>query len=84
MSSKSYFCILETNSLSAVSLAILFSHAEGHLFILLTVSLAVQKLLSLIKSHLFTFFVCFHYSKGWVKKDLAVVYVKEDTTYVFL
>ena len=46
---------LEINSLSVVSFAIIFSHSEGYLFSLLTVSFAVQKLLSLIRSHLFTF-----------------------------
>ena len=47
--------ILEINPLSVVSLAITFSHSEGGLFSLLIVSFAVQKLLSLIRSHLFTF-----------------------------
>ena len=41
--------------LSVVSLAIIFSHCEGCLFTLLIVSFALQKLLSLIRSHLFTF-----------------------------
>ena len=43
------------NPLSVVSLAIISSHSEGHLFTLLILSFAVQKLLSLIRSHLFTF-----------------------------
>ena len=47
--------ILEINPLSVVSLAIIFSHSEGCLFTLLIVSFAVQKLLSLIRSNLFTF-----------------------------
>ena len=47
--------ILEINPLSVFSFAIIFSHSEGYLFSLLTVSFAVQKLLSLIRSHLFTF-----------------------------
>ena len=47
--------ILEINHLSAVSFAIIFSHSEGCLFTLLIVSFAVQKLLSLIRSHLFIF-----------------------------
>ena len=46
---------LEINPLSAVSFAIIFSHSEGCLFALRVVSFAVQKLLSLIRSHLFTF-----------------------------
>ena len=47
--------ILEINPLSVVSFAIIFSHSEGCLFTLLIASFAVQKLLSLIRSHLFTF-----------------------------
>ena len=47
--------ILEINPLSVVSFAIIFSYSEGCLFILLIVSFAVQKPLSLIRSHLFTF-----------------------------
>ena len=47
--------ILEINPLSVVSLAAIFSHSEGCLFTLLIVSFAVQKLLSLMRSHLFTF-----------------------------
>ena len=46
--------ILEINPLSVVSFAV-FSHSESFLFTLLIVSFAVQKLLSLIRSHLFTF-----------------------------
>ena len=51
----SCLCILEMNSLSVVSFAIIFSHSEGYLFNLLIVSFIVQKLLSLIRSHLFLF-----------------------------
>ena len=47
--------ILEINPLSVVSFAIIFSHSEGCLFILFIVSFAVKKLLSLIRSYLFTF-----------------------------
>ena len=47
--------LLEINPLSVVSFAIIFSYSEGCLFTLLIVSFAVQKLLSLIRSHLFTF-----------------------------
>ena len=50
--------ILEINPLS-VSFAIIFSHSEGCLFPLLIVSFAVQKILSLIRSHLFTLFFIF-------------------------
>ena len=47
--------ILEINPLLVVSLAIIFSHSEVFLFTLLIVSFAVQKCMSLIRSHLFTF-----------------------------
>ena len=47
--------IVEINSLAVVSFAIIFSHSEGCLFILLIVSFTVQKLLSLIRSHLLVF-----------------------------
>ena len=47
--------ILEISPLSVVSFAIIFSHSEGCLFTLLLVSFAVQKLLGLIRFHLFTF-----------------------------
>ena len=41
--------------LSVTSFAIIFSHSEGCLFTLLIVSFVVQKLLILIRSHLFIF-----------------------------
>ena len=47
--------ILEINPLSVVSFAMIFLHTEVCLFTLLLVSFAVQKLLCLIMSHLFTF-----------------------------
>ena len=45
--------ILEINPLSVPSLANIFSHSIACLFILFIVSFAVQKLVSLIRSHLF-------------------------------
>ena len=55
LSCMSCLYILKINPLSVVSFAIICSHSEGCLFTLLIVSFAVQKLLSLIRSHLFTF-----------------------------
>ena len=55
LSCMSCLYIFEINSLSVISLAIIFSHSEGCLFTLLIVSFIVQKLLSLIRSHLFSF-----------------------------
>ena len=46
-------CILEIKPLSEVLLANIFSHTVGSLFILLMLSLAMQKLFILMKFHLF-------------------------------
>ena len=53
LSFRSCFYIFEISSLSVASFAIILSHSEGCLFTLLIVSFFVQKLLSLIRSHLF-------------------------------
>ena len=45
--------ILEIKPLSKVSLANMFSHTVGSLFILMLFSLAMQKLFILVRSHLF-------------------------------
>ena len=55
LSCRSCLYIFEINYLSIASFAIIFSHSDGCLFILLIVSFVMQKLLSLIKSHLFIF-----------------------------
>ena len=55
LSCMSFLYICEINSLSGALFAIIFSHSEGGLFTLLVVSSIVQKLLSLIRSHLFIF-----------------------------
>ena len=55
LSCMSCLYILEISPLSVASFVIIFSHSEGCLFTLLIVSFAVQKLLSLIRSYLFTF-----------------------------
>ena len=59
LSCMSCLYILEINPLSVVPFAIIFSHSEGCLFTLLLVSFAVQKLLSLIRSHLLVLFFFF-------------------------
>ena len=53
LSYRSCLYIFEINSLSVASFAIILSHSEGCLFTLVIVSFIVQKLLSLIRSHLF-------------------------------
>ena len=55
LSCMSCLYILEMNPLSVVSFTIIFSYSEGYLFTLLIVFFAVQKLLSLIRSHVFIF-----------------------------
>ena len=55
LSHMSSLYILDINPFSDISLANIFSHSVGCLFILLMVSFTVQKFLSLIRSHLFTF-----------------------------
>ena len=55
LSSRRCFYILEINPLSVASFANIFSHSVGCLFVLFMVSFAMQKLLSLIRSHLFIF-----------------------------
>ena len=55
LSYRSCLYIFEINSLSVVSFGIIFCHSKGCLFTLLIVSFDVQKLLSLIRSHLFIF-----------------------------
>ena len=47
--------IFEINSLLVASFAVIFSHSEGYIFTLLIVSFVVENLLSLIRSHLFSF-----------------------------
>ena len=64
--------ILEINPLSVISFAIILSHFEDCLLTLLIVSFGVQKLLSLIRSHLFAFvFICITLGDG--SEDLALI-----------
>ena len=55
LSCMSCLYILEINPLSVDSFANISSYFEGCLFVLFMVSFAMQKLLSFIRSHLFTF-----------------------------
>ena len=68
LSCMSCLYILEINPLSVASFANIFSYSEGCLSILIVVSFAVQKLISLIKSHLFIFVFIFLTSRGGSKK----------------
>ena len=53
--------MLDINPLLAILFADVFSHSVSCLFVLLMVSFAVQKVLSLIRSCLFIFFFYFLY-----------------------
>ena len=55
LSCMSCFYIFEINSLSVASFSIIFSRSEAYLFTLLIASFVVQKLLILIRLHLFVF-----------------------------
>ena len=71
LSCMSCLYIWEINPLSIVSLAIIVSHSKVCLITLFIVAFPVQKLLSLIRSHLFYF----HYSRRWIIEDCALIYV---------
>ena len=55
LSWRSCLYVFEINPLSVASFAIILSHSEDCLFTLLIVSFVVQKLLSIIRPHLFLF-----------------------------
>ena len=61
---------LEIKSLLAALFANIFSHSIGYLFVLLMVSFAVQKHISLIRSHLFIFTFISIALGDWPKKAL--------------
>ena len=89
LSHMSFLYILEINPLSVVSFAMIFSHSEGCLFTLHTFSPYLYFPL-LCKSFKFNqvplvyFCFNFHYSRRWVIEDLALIYVIECSSYVFL
>ena len=64
----SYFYILEIKPLSVESFASIFSHSEGCHFVLFMVSFAVQKILILIRFHLFIFVSIFNILGSGSKK----------------
>ena len=73
--------ILEINPLSVALFANIFSHLVGCLFTLFMVSFAMQKLLSLIRSHLFIFiFIVL----GGGSKKILLQFMSECSAYVFL
>ena len=79
LSCRSCLYIFEINSLS-VALFAIFSHSEGCLFTLLIVSFAVQKLLTLIRSHLFLLLFPIFLKVS----HRFMIYVRECFAYVLL
>ena len=65
LSFRSCLYICEINSLSVASFAIIFSHSEDGLFVLLIVSFIVEKHLSLIQSKSFIFAFISITQGGW-------------------
>ena len=72
-------CILEINPLSVASFATIFSHSEGPLFVLFMVPFAVQKLLSLIRFHLFLLL----FSLGGGLKKIKLRFMSESVLPMF-
>ena len=75
LSCMSCLYILEINPLSVVSFAIVFSHSEGCLFTLLSVSFAVKKSFKFNQVPLVYFCFYFCYSRRWVREDLSLIYI---------
>ena len=74
--------VLDINLLLIVLFANIFPHSVGCLFVLFMVSFAIQKLLTLIKSHLFIFAFIFFALRGR-SKEILLQFVKECSAYVF-
>ena len=75
LSCMSCLYILEINSLSIVSFAIIFPHSEGCLFTLFIVCFAKAFKFNQVPIVYFCFY--FRYSRKWVIEDLALIYVIE-------
>ena len=76
--------IMEINSLTLASFAIIFSHSEGCLITLLIVSFTVQRFFKFNYVPFIYFCFYFHYSGRWVLEDFSVIYVEVCSAYVFL
>ena len=75
--------ILEISHLSVALFANVSSHSVGCLFVLFVVYFVVQKLLSLIRSHLLIFVFIFNTLGGGSKKIL-LQFMSDCFAYVFL
>ena len=83
LSCMSCLYILETNPLSVVSFATIFSHSEGCLHLAYTF-LCGTKAFKFNQVPLVYFCFYFHYSRRWVIGDLALIYLIKCSAYVFL
>ena len=78
----SYMYILDINPLLVASFANIFSHSVHCLFVLLMISFAMQKLLSLSRSHLFIFtFISF--ALGDPSKNILLRFMSENVLPIF-
>ena len=68
--------------MSVPSFANIFSHSEGCLFVLFMVSFTVQKLLGLIKSHLFIF-VFISVTQGGESKKILLWFMSKSVFPMF-
>ena len=76
--------MLDINPLSVISFAVIFSHSTGCVFILSMVSFVVQKVLNLIRSHLFIFaFVSFALGDGSKKKNKLLLFMSKSVLPMF-
>ena len=75
--------ILEINPLLVALFTNIFYHYVGCLFILLMASFAMQKLLSLIRSYLFTF-VFISITLGGGTKMILLWFMSECSAYIFV
>ena len=83
LSCVSYLNILEINTFSVTLFANIFSQCIACLFVLFMVSFAVQRLISLIRSHLCFFFAFISIALvDWPKKTL-VWFMSENVSPVF-
>ena len=82
LSCMSCLYTLEINPLLVASFANIFSHSEGCLFVLFMVSFAVQKLLSLVRPHLFIFVFIF-ITLGYGSKKILLRFMSKSVLPMF-
>ena len=76
--------MFDINLLLVISFVNVFSHSVDCFLTLQMVFFAVQKLLSLIRSHLFIFIFISFTLGDKSKKKITAIYVEECFAYVFL